>query len=168
MIIILLSYHFADTSSAAAFEIDPPGPSSLPPLPPIPQPPTTHHRRQSLQSPVRAPRRPISRPPVPSSHPLCRVETPSEAVKAYNGIGKGKAVLRHDNSAVYVDMGDGQGAAWILLDSLNDGGMRVESVKLYTGGEASEVSRGGSRTLREHRLTRGSRCRFIPHQALSH
>ena len=119
--------------------LDPPSESSLPPLPPIPLPPTSQYRRSSLVTRSSAPH-PIVKPPIPSSSPLSSVHTLDDCLAAFNGLFEGYiAQKRYEGGAVYVDL-NCESAAWIFLNNLWQGeDPGVECVRMFTQAEATEV-----------------------------
>ncbi|ORX36068.1 hypothetical protein BD324DRAFT_630045 [Kockovaella imperatae] len=115
----------------AGYNLDPPGPSHLPPLPSIPIPPK-RHSKPSTSLPSKTPR-PISRPRIPDESPFANASTVGDCIDAY---GSSSVVVQ--NATLLVDLSS-YGSAWIFLKQLPGPGdeskLQVECVKLYTGSD---------------------------------
>jgi len=144
-------------SGGGEYNLAPPEPSSLPPLPPIPVPPF----RQAYPAPKASAStiRPQVRPSLPKGHFLSGALTRAECIEAFNAqwpssdgsgyesqsssgdVHTAAARLEYGGSAVYVELG--ALAVWILLrvvrmdgtreDGADASAVEVESIKVCEG-----------------------------------
>ena len=133
------------------FPLSPPEASALPPLPPIPLPPSQQPYHRASLIPTSSTPKPISRPPIPSSSYLSQNQTLRGCVEAFSR--ECKATLHCDDTALLVEIGPERkyGVACVLLRTLRRDGRRedgedvrlveVESVKVFSSSESDPTVR---------------------------
>lgn len=120
-------------TDSAEYVLDPPGPSSLPPLPPIPLPPTTTYRKPSAQTALSSSSRPLIKPALDASSPFLDKTTLKACVETLEGLGH-TADRRYNDTALWV--GIDRINAWILLrDDGAPASTSVRAVRIFASSE---------------------------------
>lgn len=138
-------------SRRTAYVLDPPGSSSLPPLPPIPVPPSTSHRKPSSLATPSPSSLPTAKPTIPSSSPLHNAVDVKSCCESLRTSGH-RAEERYDSTALWVVIDSI--SAWILL-RVNDQSNGVPSVRCIRLLESSK----GVRIIFCREKVSGSYCR---------
>ncbi|KAK1926703.1 hypothetical protein DB88DRAFT_538583 [Papiliotrema laurentii] len=112
-------------AESSTYVLDPPGSSSLPPLPPIPVPPSTSHRKPSSLATPSPSSLPTAKPTIPSSSPLHNAVDVKSCCESLRTSGH-RAEERYDSTALWVVIDSI--SAWILL-RVNDQSNGVPSVR---------------------------------------
>ena len=111
----------------ADYKLEPPGPSSLPPLPPVPLPPTSY-RRTSIHSTSSVSPKPEIKPSIPSSSPFALASGLNECLDSFRSYGF-EVDARYGDTALWAKMGDTR--AWIILRHSHSLPVGVRSVRIY-------------------------------------
>jgi len=144
----------------SAYVLDPPGPSSLPPLPPVPHP-STSFRRTSVHTASSSSPKPELRPSIPSGSPFSNTSTVQSCLEALNAEGH-EVQARYGDTAVWARTGDI--SAWIILKEEPNAVIRVRSVRIHISSEG--VSLPAGHFSRQERPIH-SQSTSAPHRSLS-
>lgn len=143
------------------YTLDPPGPSSLPPLPPVPLPPTSY-RRTSVHSASSTSPKPVIRPGIPLSSPFAKTSTLDSCLDAFR-TSEFEAQARYGDTAVWADIG--QIRAWVILREQNGYPIGVRSIRIYASSEGVSACKRHTAKVQERPIH--SQSSSAPHRALS-